>query len=135
MTGETVFSAVCHRCLGWPHCGSRYGGRPCYYPVCRKIYLETAKDVGEGLTIAFVSYIHLGMVLGRWFSKRLVRDLLEIQPDAIVLGGDIIDGNLGFVLKDGSLEELNKLRAPQGVYAVLGIQVISTLWWNTNLCI
>ena len=97
--------------------------------------METAKDVGEGLTIAFVSDIHFGMVLGRWFSKRLVKDLLEIQPDAIVLGGDIIDGNLGFVLKDGSLKELNNLRAPQGVYAVLGIQVISTLWWNTNLCI
>lgn len=51
------------------------------------------------MTFAFVSDIHFGILLGPWFARRLVRDLNRLHPDYILMGGDIIDGNLHVVEK------------------------------------
>lgn len=89
------------------------------HPVVREISIATPK-VGTDMKIAFASDIHLGMVLGRDFAQKLVQDMNGLEPDLIILGGDIIDGNLRFVLKDGSFQGLAGLKAKHGAYAVLG---------------
>ena len=90
------------------------------HPTRREITIRTPKIKEKHLTIAFASDIHLGMVLSHSFCDKLVQDMNELQADVILFGGDIIDGNLDFVLKDGSFENFHRLKARIGVYAVLG---------------
>lgn len=72
----------------------------------------------DGLTLVALSDLHLGSLIGeRWLSARITQvDLLN--PDLIVLVGDLIDSDHD---RAGPLRStLQRLRAPLGVYAVLG---------------
>ena len=83
--------------------------------------LKTARyDVGKGartLTIAFVSDIHVGPYKGSAWVRRLVRAAHALEPDLIMLGGDFLHERAGELKK---LEPIQDLRAPLGVYAILG---------------
>ena len=93
--------------------------RACH-PVRRVVTVVTEKNIPRNFTVAFASDIHLGMVLDGSFSRRLVNDINAIAPNFVLFGGDLIDGNLGFVLKDGSFESFRKLSPELGSYAVFG---------------
>jgi len=96
------------------------GSYNAFHPVYRKIEVLTDKKLLKDITIAFASDIHLGTILGRSYSQRLSKNLNAIRADLVLLGGDIIDGNLEFVLKDKSYENLKSINAPLGKYAVYG---------------
>ena len=74
----------------------------------------------EGLRIAFASDIHQGP----FFSLDRVRTLVErinaLHADVIVLGGDYFYRGAPSIAP--TFAELARLRAPLGVYAVLGNQ-------------
>ena len=72
------------------------------HPVVRIVEVKTAKPIEREFSVAFASDIHLGAVLGRSFAAELRRDMMKLRPDLILLGGDIIDGNLDYVLRDRS---------------------------------
>lgn len=109
-------------CAGfWIICAAIAGGSwNAFHPVYREVAVVTEKPLPRELTVAFASDLHLGAILGGDYSAELARRLQEAQPDLIVLGGDLIDGDLQFVKRDGSYENLTALRAPLGVYAVYG---------------
>jgi predicted MPP superfamily phosphohydrolase len=90
------------------------------HPVVRIVEMKTAKPIERAFSVAFASDIHLGAVLGRSFAAELRRDMMKLRPDLILLGGDIIDGNLDYVLRDRSFKGFEGLKAPWGVYAVFG---------------
>jgi hypothetical protein len=74
---------------------------------------------GPPLTIALLSDLHVGRG-GPWKTRRAVELAMEARADAIVLAGDYISG---WTLDGRKLEilgELGRLRAPRGVFAVLG---------------
>jgi len=91
-----------------------------FHPVYRKATLLTNKPLPKNIRIAFISDIHLGTILGKIFSKKLAENINTMQPDLVILGGDIIDGNLEFVIKDKSYENLKKIKSAWGNYAVYG---------------
>lgn len=91
-----------------------------FHPVYRKVDVLTKKHLPHGITIAFASDIHLGTILGQSYSEKLAKNLNAIGADLVLLGGDIIDGNLEFVLKDESYKNLKNINAPLGTYAVYG---------------
>lgn len=91
-----------------------------FHPVYRKVEVLTKKHLPHGITIAFASDIHLGTILGQSYSEKLAKNLNAIGADLVLLGGDIIDGNLEFVLKDESYKNLKNINAPLGTYAVYG---------------
>ena len=91
-----------------------------HHPVVRRIEMETEKPIERAFSVAFASDIHLGAVLDRSFAAELRRDMMTLQPDLILFGGDIIDGNLGYVLRDKSFKGFAGIKAPWGVYAVFG---------------
>jgi len=72
----------------------------------------------SGKKIVFVSDIHHG----KFFSEKRVADIVKRvnrqNPDIIILGGDYIYGNDKYI--EPCFEELSKLKAPLGVYAVTG---------------
>ncbi|MEH7505288.1 metallophosphoesterase [Neobacillus drentensis] len=99
-----------------------YGTYNAYSPVVRTFSLVIPKQVGElkELRIAMASDMHFGRLSGIRHVRRLVREVNALQPDIILLPGDIIDDDpvpftqkkMGNVMKD--------LSAPLGVFGVLG---------------
>lgn len=76
---------------------------------------------GEGtLRIVAASDIHLGTIIGRRRFEKIVARMNGLEPDLILLPGDIVDEDLAPVIKQNLGETLRALRAPLGVYAVTG---------------
>lgn len=90
------------------------------HQVYREETLVTKKPLARPLKIAFVADIHLGELFGTSFNQGMVEMVNKAKPDLILIGGDIVDNDLHFVLNEGSLEPLKELKAPLGVYAVYG---------------
>ena len=91
-----------------------------YSPVVHRLTVTTDKPLSKPMTIALASDTHLG----RWFGNRQLNklaSLIELQnPDVVVLAGDIMNDTTYYYDKNNMHEQLSKLHAPLGVYAVLG---------------
>jgi uncharacterized protein len=83
-----------------------------------RIHIVTPKLASGRVTFAQVSDMHLGAMLGRKFMDRVTAKLCEIQPDAILATGDIVDGR-GEALH-ALTEHFRELNPPLGAYAILG---------------
>lgn len=90
------------------------------HPVVRKLEYVTDKNIPGPYRIVFVSDLHFGGLFGTSYGETLARRINEQNPDLILLGGDMVDGDLPFVLQEGSLGTFRKLRSTDGVYAVFG---------------
>lgn len=89
-------------------------------PRVKRVTVPLAKvpRAAHGYRIAVVSDIHLGPVLGRAHSQRIVDAINATQPDLIAVVGDLVDGtveNLG-----PAAEPLAQLRARHGAFFVTG---------------
>ncbi|WP_447037855.1 metallophosphoesterase [Streptomyces sp. DSM 118878] len=89
-------------------------------PKVKRITVPLAKlpRAAHGFRIAVVSDIHLGPILGRGFTQRVVDTINATQPDLIAVVGDLVDGsveNLG-----PAAAPLAGLRARHGSYFVTG---------------
>ncbi|MFF9338710.1 MULTISPECIES: metallophosphoesterase [unclassified Streptomyces] len=89
-------------------------------PKVKRVTVPLAKlpRAAHGYRIAVVSDIHLGPILGRAHSRRIVDAINATQPDLIAVVGDLVDGtveNLG-----PAAEPLAGLRARHGSFFVTG---------------
>jgi len=57
-----------------------------------EIHITTPKLATGHITIAQLSDLHLGIMMGEEFLDRVIAKLREIKPDIIVATGDIVDG-------------------------------------------
>jgi len=83
-----------------------------------EIKIATPKLASGRVTIAQISDLHLGAMLGDEFLDRIIARLREAQPDIIVATGDIVDGQ-GDDLNDLARHFLT-LKPPKGAYAIIG---------------
>ncbi len=92
------------------------------YPVVRSLDVHIAKNANgrKDLNIVMLSDIHLGTLIGNGHLKKIVSMVQELNPDIIFLVGDVVDEDLGPVLKQNTGVTLEQLKAPLGVYAVMG---------------
>ena len=72
----------------------------------------------DSLRLAFAADLHVSPRLGGDSLTRVVDMILAQKPDCILLGGDILDDALQGTPAD--FQELGRLRAPLGTFAVLG---------------
>ena len=73
----------------------------------------------DGLTIALVTDTHFSAMVPAEDIEQAVRAALEARPDLVVLGGDYVTwGDRRYV--GGAADLLGPLRAPHGVFAILG---------------
>ncbi|MGA5868655.1 metallophosphoesterase [Streptomyces cinereoruber] len=89
-------------------------------PRVKRVTVPLAKipRAAHGYRIAVVSDIHLGPILGRAHTQRIVDAINSTQPDLIAVVGDLVDGtveNLG-----PAAEPLARLRARHGSFFVTG---------------
>jgi len=91
-------------------------------PVVRKYEISINKSAGEvkNLRIAAVSDIHLGSIIRKRSMRKLSKILNELKPDIIFLLGDIVDGELGPVIRGDLLEYFTIPETTDGLYAITG---------------
>ncbi|MBT2402355.1 MULTISPECIES: metallophosphoesterase [unclassified Streptomyces] len=89
-------------------------------PSVKRVTVPLAKlpRAAHGFRIAVVSDIHLGPVLGRAHTQRIVDTVNRTQPDLIAIVGDLVDGNVHDL--GPAAEPLRGLRAAHGSYFVTG---------------
>lgn len=72
------------------------------------------------LVVTLATDIHLGTTLGTSGLDRIITLINSTDPDLVILGGDIVDEDMGPVLERDMGEELLQLRSRLGVFAVTG---------------
>lgn len=95
--------------------------------------LKTQSWSGPPIKIAFFSDLHAGSPhIDLKYIKKLVDEVNNNQPDLILIGGDLASSNIIGGQKIAFSEvarQLKALKAPLGVYAVLG----NHDWWNGDI--
>jgi predicted MPP superfamily phosphohydrolase len=91
-------------------------------PVIKTISLTIPKPVQgtKHLNIAAATDIHLGTIIGKARLENIVNMMNSLEPDIILLPGDVFDEDVGPVIKQNLGETLRKLNARIGVFAVTG---------------
>ncbi|MFD9370958.1 metallophosphoesterase [Streptomyces sp. NPDC060020] len=89
-------------------------------PSVRRVQVPLAKlpRAAHGFRIAVVSDVHLGPVLGRAHTQRIVDTVNRTQPDLIAIVGDLVDGSVPDL--GPAAEPLRRLSARHGSYFVTG---------------
>jgi uncharacterized protein len=92
------------------------------YPRVHKITLQIAKTAPglKSMRLVMASDIHLGTVIGKSRFDRIVETMNGLDPDLVVLAGDIVDEDLGPVIKQNLGETLRAIKARYGVYGITG---------------
>ena len=91
-------------------------------PVVKKYDIVINKTVAdlETFRIAAVSDIHLGSIIRKRSTKKLSGILKKIDPDMVLLLGDIVDGEIGPVLRDDLLSYFTCPKCRDGLLAITG---------------
>ncbi|MEU7579498.1 metallophosphoesterase [Streptomyces sp. NPDC041068] len=89
-------------------------------PEVKRVTVPLAKlpRGAHGFRIAVVSDIHLGPILGRGFTQRVVDTINATQPDLIAVVGDLVDGSVEDLRPAAA--PLAGLKARHGAYFVTG---------------
>jgi uncharacterized protein len=82
------------------------------------VRLANLPTAWRGRRAALISDVHLGHVRNGSFLRRMVAKILQEEPDAIFIAGDLYDGTA--IDARRAAEPLSDLVAPQGVYFVAG---------------
>jgi uncharacterized protein len=80
---------------------------------------KSAGDLKE-LRIGAVSDIHLGSIIRKRSIKKLSEILRKLEPDIVFLLGDIVDGEIGPVMRGDLLQYFTCPKCSDGLYAITG---------------
>jgi predicted MPP superfamily phosphohydrolase len=72
------------------------------------------------MNIVVASDIHLGTLICKSRLERIVEKVNSLNPDLVLLPGDVVDEDLGPVIRENLGETLRKIKAKYGVIAVTG---------------
>lgn len=99
---------------------SGWGMWNAFHPQIKRIEvtIPNLPEAWKGRHIVQLSDVHIGHVHGQEFLQKVVSMTNELQPDAVMITGDLFDG------MDGQLNSLTgpliNLTAPHGVYFITG---------------
>ncbi len=91
-----------------------------YWIETKEVVIESSQIPAsfDGKKIVFLSDIHAGPSFSIQRVDALVKQVNDMHPDLILLGGDYIDKDYSYV--SPVFDSLSDLSAPLGVYGVLG---------------
>ena len=91
-------------------------------PVVKEYNITINKRVDgiNKLRGAAVSDIHLGSIIRKRSIKKLSGMIEDMHPDVIFLLGDIVDGEIGPVLRGDLLKYFREPKTTDGMYAITG---------------
>ena len=117
-SAHRVFSAML--LLGAPAIGVyAYFVEPTWLQVRRlTIRIKGLPPSLDGFRLVQLSDLHVGSTVPQWFLRKVINTVQALEPDLIVLTGDYVHTRPDDVAEITTL--LRPLRAPTGVFAVLG---------------
>ncbi len=90
-------------------------------PRIKKLQIRINKSSGfEQLKIAAASDIHLGTIICKSRIERIVESINSLNPDIVLLPGDVVDEDLGPVIRQNLGETLRKIKSRYGVFGITG---------------
>jgi len=99
-----------------------YGTWNAQRPVVRnyEIWVDRKASTIETLRIAAVSDVHLGWIVGIDRLRHMTETINRLEPDLVLLAGDIVDEGVDLTAEEEMPEVLGGLHPRWGTYAVLG---------------
>jgi hypothetical protein len=99
-----------------------YGSWNARSPQVTTYELTVGKPAGglNELRVVMVSDIHLGPIIGYERLEGLVAAINGLQPDLVLLPGDVIDENVSYFVERKMAEPFRALKPRYGVWAVFG---------------
>jgi len=99
---------------------SAFGVWSSFHPIIReiKVLIKHLPENWEGKTIIQLSDVHLGHIYGKSFADRLVKQVNGLNPDLVLITGDLFDGVDGPY--ESFIESINRLDSKHGVFFVTG---------------
>jgi predicted MPP superfamily phosphohydrolase len=85
---------------------------------CLRIPLAKLPESASGYSIVQITDVHAGPTIGRKFVESVVRETNALEPDLIVITGDLVDGTVEHLRE--IVEPLRDLKARDGVFFVTG---------------
>jgi predicted MPP superfamily phosphohydrolase len=85
-----------------------------------EVHFQKSAGTRKALRVAIASDLHLGEITGKARLAQNVARINALNPDLILLAGDLVDSRPAVLTEQNMREELSRLRASLGVYAVLG---------------
>ena len=91
-------------------------------PRIRNMEILISKQAGnlKSLNVVMAADIHIGTIVGRSWLGSIVDKINALSPDLVLLPGDIIDVKTDTLIRENIGEELQRIQARHGVYAVPG---------------
>ena len=87
----------------------------------RAKHIEIKSDeITENLRIAFITDVHIGGLYTHWHFDRVMKIVNDSKPDILMLGGDIIDGDMKYREHELKLLTEAAKKARYGAFAVNG---------------
>jgi predicted MPP superfamily phosphohydrolase len=83
-----------------------------------EVELPNLPASADGLVVAHLTDLHLGALIGQRRLQSVIEQIDGMEPDLVVVTGDLVDGDAGTV--EDMVPVLETLTAPLGVYSILG---------------
>ena len=96
-----------------------YSMAEAYFVKAKYIEIKTDK-ITENLRIAFITDVHIGGLYTHWHFDRVMKIVNDSKPDILMLGGDIIDGDMKYREHELKLLTEAAKKARYGAFAVNG---------------
>jgi uncharacterized protein len=99
-----------------------HGYRNAKNPVIRKMEFKINKNCGElkELNLVMISDLHLGTIIDNSRLENIISNINSLNADIILLAGDIVDEDLGPVIRNNLGETLKSLKSKYGTYGITG---------------
>jgi len=99
---------------------SVFGTWSSFHPRVKEIsvLIKHLPENWEGRSIVQLSDIHLGHIYGKLFADRIVTRTNSLNPDLVLITGDLFDGVDGPY--ESFIESINRLDAEHGIFFVTG---------------
>ena len=88
--------------------------------VLREVPVRISGHLDAPITVAAVTDVHLGLQIGRTDLERMVDRINSINPDIVIIGGDLFDEDVTTADNGKFGDALGRLRSRWGVFAVTG---------------
>lgn len=91
-------------------------------PIINKLEIKVQKKAGnlKELNIVMASDIHLGTIIGIERFNLIVEKINSLEPDIVLLAGDIVDEDIKPVIKNNLGESLKNIKSKYGVFGITG---------------
>ncbi len=98
-----------------------YGYFNAVSPRIREFQIITDKNLPQKeIRIVMASDIHLGYLIGRNAADILKQKINSLNPDIVLIPGDIVDGEINYITQKDSGRPLSQISSRYGVFASMG---------------